>query len=344
MPAYRFCRPDDIPLLVRAINDCWDVHFPDEPAMTVERFRREMKELDVWPSNSMVAMGGSGGGEPIAVSIGTKRAREVLVRRVGVRPDYQRQGHGRHLVTSLGQKLAVLGPPRLAAEVPLALPAAEAFFEALGYRREEVYTDYRREPGGVAGDLPPEDLVVAVTGAELDAAGALALPAGVAWERSRETLAPDAASGWPARRWSRRSGWRPGCSFFRRTTPAERCGCSPGAPPIRPGATASSPCSSAGSPPGAARPSSSPSWRRMSCQPVSSPGWVSSAARSTLASPPTPSPCEFAGGGPRGGAARSLSAALPAVRYLRLDRSREGMLPGRSAGGGDPDERPMNDR
>ena len=188
MPAYRFCRPDDIPLLVRALNDCWDVHFPGEPPMTVERFRREMKELDVWPSNSMVAMGGPGGGEPIAVSIGTKRAREVLVRRVGVRPDYQRQGHGRHLVTSLGQKLAVLGPPRLAAEVPLALPAAEAFFDALGYRREAVYTDYRREPGEPAGDLPPEDLVVAVTAAELDAAGALAPPARVAWERSRESL------------------------------------------------------------------------------------------------------------------------------------------------------------
>ena len=188
MPAYRFCRPDDIPLLVRALNDCWDVHFPGEPAMTVERFRREMKELDVWPSNSMLALGGPGGDEPIAVSIGTKRAQEVLVARVGVRPDHLRRGHGRHLVTSLGQKLAVLGPPRLAAEVPLELAAAEGFFTALGWRREAVLRDYRRPAGEVAGDLPPEELVVEVTAGELAAAAALTVPAGVAWERSRETL------------------------------------------------------------------------------------------------------------------------------------------------------------
>jgi ribosomal protein S18 acetylase RimI-like enzyme len=188
LPAYRFCRPDDIPQLVRALNDCWDVHFPGAPAMTVERFRREMKELDVWPSNSMLALGGPRGNEPIAVSIGTKRAHEVLVARVGVRPDHLRRAHGRHLVTSLGQKLAVLGPPRLVVEVALELPAAESFFTALGYRREAVLLDYRRQAGEIAGDLPPEELVVEVTAGELAAAGALTVAEGVAWERSRETL------------------------------------------------------------------------------------------------------------------------------------------------------------
>ena len=55
MPSYRFCRPDDIPYLVRAVNECWDVHFPEAPRMTVDRYREEMRTLDVWPSNSLVA-------------------------------------------------------------------------------------------------------------------------------------------------------------------------------------------------------------------------------------------------------------------------------------------------
>lgn len=192
MPAYRFCRPDDIPLLVRAVEECWRVHFPPEPAMTVERFRGEMRELDVWPSNSMVAFGGPAGDEPIAVSIGTKRAEEVLVLRVGVRPDHLRRGHGRHLVTSLSQKLAVLGPPRLVAEVPRALPGAEAFVAAAGFGLEGVYADWRREPGEPPGEPVPDELLVAVTVADLEAAGALAVPPGVAWERTRETIVQSA--------------------------------------------------------------------------------------------------------------------------------------------------------
>lgn len=199
MTAYRFCRPDDLPLLVRAVEICFDPHFPGAPATTAESFRREMKELDVWPSNSMVALAGD---EPVAVSIGTKRAREVLVSRVGVRPGHQGQGHGRHLVTSLSQKLAVLGPPRLVAEVPGALPAAEAFFAACGYRRETAFTDWRRPAGPLAERVraesaetdtaghgaPPVELAAPVTATELDAAGVLPAGDDPAWERRRDTL------------------------------------------------------------------------------------------------------------------------------------------------------------
>ena len=35
--AYRFCRTDDIPLLVEALNRCWRPYFPAEPVMTVAR-------------------------------------------------------------------------------------------------------------------------------------------------------------------------------------------------------------------------------------------------------------------------------------------------------------------
>jgi len=92
-----------------------------------------MREAHVWPSNSMVAMGGD---TPVAVVIGTKEPHEVHVRRIGVAPGHQRQGHGRHLLESLGSKLAVLGPPRLVAEVPADLTDAVAFFAALGWSLE----------------------------------------------------------------------------------------------------------------------------------------------------------------------------------------------------------------
>jgi ribosomal protein S18 acetylase RimI-like enzyme len=131
--AYRFCRPDDIPLLVRAVNRCYDVHFPARPPLTLDGFRRAVREAHLWPSNCMVATAGD---EPVAVVIGTKQPDEVRVDRIGVSPGHQRRGHGRHLLESLGNKLAVLGPPRLVADVPVELGEAVAFFMALGWQEE----------------------------------------------------------------------------------------------------------------------------------------------------------------------------------------------------------------
>lgn len=183
MTAYRFCRPDDIPLLVQAINDCYDVYFPDQPPMTVERFRAEMRELDVWPSNCMLAISGK---DPVAVLIGTKREREVLLHHIGVRPGYERQGHGSHMVSSLSQKLAVLGPPRLVAEVPHAIHGLDLFFEACDYVFEATYVDYWSP--GLLGEPAPEELVVPITLEELVDSEGLEVPHGVAWERQLETL------------------------------------------------------------------------------------------------------------------------------------------------------------
>ncbi len=183
MPSYRFCRPDDIPFLARAINECYDVHFPGAPRMTVERYRAEMKALDVWPSNSLVASTDQG---PVAVLIATKRADEVTVLRVGARPGHERQGHGAHLLTSLSNKLAVLGPDRLATEAPRSLPVASALLEATGYRRELTYTDYLREPTAI--EPVPEDLFMPVTVAELDEYGLLEIPGHVALARQCQTL------------------------------------------------------------------------------------------------------------------------------------------------------------
>lgn len=184
MPSYRFCRPDDIPFLVRAVNECWAPHFPGTPPLTVEGFRREMKELDLWPSSSMVAADDE---TPVAVLTGTKREEETLISRIGVRPGETGRGHGGHLVTSLSQKLAVLGPPRLVAEVPGDLPGALRFFEGLGWVREATFTDRVREPGG-AVDPVPEGLVAPASVAELVEAGVLEVPEGAAWLRTRKTL------------------------------------------------------------------------------------------------------------------------------------------------------------
>jgi len=226
LPSYRFCRPDDVPFLVRAVNECFDVHFPDRPPLSVDGFRREMKHLDLWPSSSMVAAEDD---VPVAVLTGTKRDDEVLVSRIGVRPGEERQGHCGHLLTSLGQKQAVLGPPRLAVEVPASRSSVLAFFRAQGWAEETVYTDWEREASGPGDGREVEPvpeglaaLIGPITVAELDAAGVLAgptAPAGSngangtsappAWERRIESLrgrgevlqgaalaSPDRIEGW----------------------------------------------------------------------------------------------------------------------------------------------------
>jgi GNAT superfamily N-acetyltransferase len=210
MASYRFCRPDDIPLLVAAVNRCFDVHFPQQQPFSVDQLRREMRQLQLWPSNSMVATAGS---EPVAVVIGTKRAREVLVRRIGVAPGHQRQGHGRHLLGSLRQKMAVLGPPRLIAEVPAALSGAGDFFVATGWQVETELVDYLRTAPQRA---VPAELLATLTVAELDAAGLLPARTDLPWERQVESLraSGDAlagagllgAEGWEAWALYRRTG------------------------------------------------------------------------------------------------------------------------------------------
>ncbi len=139
MPAYRFCRSDDIALLTDALNACYVVHFPDQEPLSTADFMREIRELNAWSSSCMVA---SVDRDPIAVVTGAKRERETLIHRIGVHPDYLRRGHARHLLESLSQKLAVLGPPRMLAELPEDLPAVRSLFEALGYRAEQRFADF----------------------------------------------------------------------------------------------------------------------------------------------------------------------------------------------------------
>jgi GNAT superfamily N-acetyltransferase len=194
MSAYRFCRTDDIALLVDALNRCWAPYAPGEPPMTSAAFKRSIRDLQVWCSSCMVAFAGS---DPIGVLIGAKRASATLIHTIAVHPDHLRQGHGRHLLASLGSKLAILGPPRLVAEVPETLIPACELFRTSGYAEEAVLTDYVLDarasdrdcdaPGMCAGrfvipvtvdDLAANDLLESVGGSGSQAC----------WKRSIETL------------------------------------------------------------------------------------------------------------------------------------------------------------
>ena len=93
MPGYHFCRTDDIPLLVDAVNACYAVHFPDQGELSIHDFKREIRELNVWSSSCMVV---SENGDSIGVVTGAKREAETFVHRIGVHPDFMRRGHARH--------------------------------------------------------------------------------------------------------------------------------------------------------------------------------------------------------------------------------------------------------
>jgi hypothetical protein len=199
MSSYRFCRTDDIGLLVDALNRCWAPHFPGESTTTPASFKRSIRDLQVWCSSCMVAFAGA---DPIGVLIGAKRPSGTLIHKIAVHPDHVRQGHGRHLLTSLASKLAILGPSRMVAEVQETFDAACGLFSACGYVEETVLTDYvlerpaLRERGHAAR---VEGFLIPVTVDDLAANDLLEAPpsplasAGqdrpVCWERSVETLA-----------------------------------------------------------------------------------------------------------------------------------------------------------
>ncbi len=197
MSAYRFCRTDDVALLVDALNRCWLPYFPGEPAVTPATFKRSIRDLQVWCSSCMVAFAGA---DPIGVLIGAKRPSGTLVHRIAVHPDHRRQGHGHHLLESLSSKLAILGPPRLIAEVPEALAGTCGLLTASGYVQEALLTDCALDPDGLSASRDAQrqrdghearqlGFVIPVTVDDLTANGLLGDDdPHVCWERSVETL------------------------------------------------------------------------------------------------------------------------------------------------------------
>jgi ribosomal protein S18 acetylase RimI-like enzyme len=191
MSGYRFCRTDDVPLLVDAYNDCCAGHFEKEP-LTVEGFKRAARELNIWASSCMLALAGS---VPIGVLLCGKRESESLIYRIGIRPEHRRKGHGRHLLASLQQKLAILGPPRLVVEVAARSESACRFFESCGYRVESHFADFSRAPSAAGGEAQPmpraedaRDLVTPITLDELRKSEAFDEKVERSWERTLATL------------------------------------------------------------------------------------------------------------------------------------------------------------
>ena len=170
-------------MLVDAWNRCGLPHFPDGTPLTVLGFKQEIRELDLWCSSCMVAFDAK---EPVAVMIGCKRPPHTLVHRIAVHPGHLRKGHGRHLLTSLSAKLAILGPPQLVAEVDSGNAPARALFKACGWREERTAFDLVWN-SPIASPAPP-GLVVSVTVGDLTD---LALPDAStprSWSRTRGTL------------------------------------------------------------------------------------------------------------------------------------------------------------
>jgi len=182
--SYRFCRTDDVSLLVDALNRCWSPYFPDEAAITAATFKRSIRDLQVWCSSCMVAFAGA---DPIAVLIGAKRPSGTLIHKIAVHPDHLRQGHGRHLLTSLSSKLAILGPPRMFAEIPETFGPARALFNACGYVEGARLIDYVLEVGEAPVE-PAAMIIIPVTIDDLAANGLLEDRPPTCWQRSVETL------------------------------------------------------------------------------------------------------------------------------------------------------------
>ena len=158
--------------------------------MTPAAFKRSIRDLQVWCSSCMVAFSGP---DPIGVLIGAKRASATLIHRIAVHPDHRRQGHGSHLLTSLSSKLAILGPPRIVAEIPETFAAASGLFGAAGYVQETMLTDYVWDSSSRA-EVPEAEsrageFIIPVTVDDLVANGLLEGDhPQTCWERSAETL------------------------------------------------------------------------------------------------------------------------------------------------------------
>ena len=151
--------------------------------MTPASFKRSIRDLQVWCSSCMVAFSGP---DPIGVLIGAKRPSGTLIHKIAVHPDHCRQGHGRHLLTSLSSKLAILGPPRMVAEIPETFGPGGALFSACGYVEEARLIDYVLE----TDETPVESagMLIPVTIDDLAANGLLDHHPQTCWERSVETL------------------------------------------------------------------------------------------------------------------------------------------------------------
>lgn len=172
-------------LLVAAYEGCRGPEDAAVPPLDLAGFKVLVRELDLWCSSCMVAFEGR---EPVGVLLGAKRATSTLVYGLRVAPGHRRKGHGRHLLTSLGQKLAILGPSVMVAEVPAEGPAAKGVFAACGWRLAHALRDWRRHArSSGAAAAPAGEGLSSLTFNDLRDAGAV-LPIAAPWARDLPAL------------------------------------------------------------------------------------------------------------------------------------------------------------
>jgi len=107
MASYRFCRPDDIPRLVRAVNDCAPVVDQNTDQWSDETFKKYINQLDLWPGYCSLAVNDQ---HSACVLLSCKRPGKIQLLELRTNPDSLRRGHAAHLVTSLKDKVSIVAP------------------------------------------------------------------------------------------------------------------------------------------------------------------------------------------------------------------------------------------
>jgi len=183
MPSFRFCRPDDAALLVEAVNRCYNVHFPKLPAFTLDDFKREVKEINLWSSSCMLALDD---GKPVGVIIAAKREASSLILRLGIHPKHQGLGYASHLITSLKGKMAVLGPPLLTVELPEDNESLCAFFDKQGFQVRRRYQDFSISTALEPPAMP--EMIIPIDAGDVEDRYVKSGEDLLAWERCTRTL------------------------------------------------------------------------------------------------------------------------------------------------------------
>ena len=183
MPSYRFCRPDDLELIVWAINQCCRIHETDTPEMTEERLKAHMTLFAVRPGNCMVALERQ---QPVAAVISTRREAGAWIQTLGCQPAFQRRGVASQLIEALVRKIAIQRTEDITVDVPEDNDAALNFFQAVGFEERGRLVTLEGKPDS-PGDLTGK--VVQAPAAELlnFYEAFHAFPA--CWERSADSLA-----------------------------------------------------------------------------------------------------------------------------------------------------------
>ncbi len=164
MTSYRFCRPDDMHLLVSAINSCVPPYSTGEaPPFTAEDYKRYAQEHDLWSSSCMIASE-KDDFDVVAAIIGCKREKQTLLMGLGVRKDQPAGGHLPEMLESLKRKLSILGPPEIVLEVNVNNRELQSLLTDAGYIASQQFTDwyYKKQSSNISPNkqLPIEEITV----------------------------------------------------------------------------------------------------------------------------------------------------------------------------------------